>query len=62
MAFQKDFGQRPQGDFQRQMFQGNWTCADCGASITELPFQPIADRPIYCRDCHQKRRQQKFDR
>ncbi|MBU1102734.1 hypothetical protein KJ853_03720 [Patescibacteria group bacterium] len=53
MAFQD---QRPQGGFQRQMFQGNWTCADCGAQITELPFKPAEDRPVYCRDCHQKHR------
>ncbi len=57
MAFSKpDEGQR---DFEpRQMFKGNWKCADCGADITELPFEPSADRPIYCRECHQKRRSQ----
>jgi len=57
MAFKKF--DRPQGDFPpRQMFKGDWTCADCGTKITELPFQPSADRPIYCRDCHAKRRSQ----
>lgn len=46
-----------QGGFpQRRMYQGNWKCAECGAEITELPFEPDGDRPIYCRDCHQKRR------
>jgi len=57
MDFQKsDRGER---DFQpRQMFKGNWKCADCGADITELPFEPSADRPIYCRECHQKKRSQ----
>jgi len=57
MAFQKfEGGQR---DFPpREMIKGDWTCADCGAKITELPFQPAADRPIYCRDCHMKRRSQ----
>ena len=50
---------RGQKDFQpRQMFKGNWKCAECGADITELPFEPSADRPIYCRDCHQKRKSQ----
>lgn len=44
---------------QRQMYQGNWTCAGCGAEITELPFEPDGDRPLYCRDCHRKRRQDK---
>ncbi len=57
MDFQKpDQGGR---DFQpRQMFKGNWKCAECGADITELPFEPSPDRPIYCRECHQKRRAQ----
>ncbi len=32
-------------------------CADCGAAITELPFEPKADRPVYCRDCNRNRRQ-----
>lgn len=32
------------------------SCAGCGTSITELPFQPSADRPVYCRDCNRNRR------
>ncbi len=40
----------------RKMYQGNWTCAKCGASITELPFEPDNSRPLYCRDCHRARR------
>jgi CxxC-x17-CxxC domain-containing protein len=32
-------------------------CAGCGTAITELPFQPSTDRPVYCRDCHRQRRQ-----
>ena len=57
MDFQKP--DRAQRDFQpRQMFKGNWKCAECGGDITELPFEPSADRPIYCRECHQKRRSQ----
>ena len=35
----------------RQMYPVSLTCADCGASITELPFQPSGDKPVYCRDC-----------
>lgn len=34
----------------------NLKCAECGVAITELPFQPSADRPVYCRDCNRKRR------
>lgn len=42
---------------QRQMHQGKWTCSECGAEITELPFEPDGNRPIFCRQCHQKKRQ-----
>ena len=48
----------------RQMFDVsamNLTCAQCGVAITELPFQPSADRPVYCRDCNLQRRE-KFSR
>jgi CxxC-x17-CxxC domain-containing protein len=31
-------------------------CAGCGMDITELPFEPKADRPVYCRDCNRNRR------
>lgn len=49
------------GDFgQRQMYQGNWQCSECGVEITELPFQPDGSRPLYCRDCHRKRRPKRF--
>ena len=41
----------------RQTFKGDWTCAQCGAKITELPFKPDKDRPLYCRDCYRKTRQ-----
>lgn len=40
----------------RQMFQVNLTCAECGTAITELPFQPTGDKPVYCRNCMQSRR------
>ena len=50
MNDQQNFAQRP-------MIQGNWQCSECGAQITELPFEPSGDRPLFCRDCHRKRRQ-----
>jgi len=54
MAFKKfNSGRR----FQRQMFHGHWTCADCGKEITELPFEPTAGRPVYCKECWAKRRE-----
>ncbi|KKQ27421.1 MAG: hypothetical protein US42_C0009G0011 [Candidatus Magasanikbacteria bacterium GW2011_GWC2_37_14] len=40
----------------RQMFAVNLSCADCGTKITELPFQPSGDKPVYCRACLQAKR------
>ncbi len=40
----------------RQMFDVDLTCAGCGGKITQLPFQPTGDKPVYCRDCMQARR------
>ena len=39
------------------MYSVNLTCAQCGAQITELPFEPKGDRPVYCRDCNRTYRQ-----
>ena len=46
--------------------QNNWTytveqekhkatCSECGKEC-EVPFKPIEDRPVYCRDCYRKSR------
>ena len=40
----------------RQMFQVDLKCAECGTAITQLPFQPSGDRPVYCFDCNKNRR------
>ena len=40
----------------RQMYSVNVSCAECGTQITELPFQPSGDKPVYCRACMQARR------
>jgi CxxC-x17-CxxC domain-containing protein len=38
-------------------------CAQCGKPIEELPFLPLtSSRPIYCRDCNQKRKPDKKSR
>ena len=29
-------------------------CAECGTQ-TEVPFSPNPDRPVYCRNCYQRR-------
>lgn len=34
----------------RQMY--TTVCASCG-NEAQVPFQPRADRPVYCRDCYQ---------
>lgn len=31
------------------------TCSECGQEA-EVPFKPRGDRPVYCRECYQKRR------
>jgi CxxC-x17-CxxC domain-containing protein len=36
----------------RQMYQA--VCADCGTT-TEVPFEPRQGRPVYCRDCFERR-------
>jgi CxxC-x17-CxxC domain-containing protein len=41
------------GGQTRQMFQV--TCDDCG-TVTEVPFEPRAGRPVYCRSCYERRK------
>ena len=61
--FKKFDDDGPKRDFPpREMVKGDWKCSECETPITELPFQPAADRPIYCRDCWSKRRTQRFGR
>ena len=35
------------------------TCADCGKE-TEVPFVPDPDRPVYCKECYQNHRPQRY--
>ena len=35
------------------------TCAECNTE-TEVPFKPDGSRPVYCRDCYQKRRPERY--
>ena len=42
---------------QRQMYQV--VCDGCGQT-TEVPFQPRGDRPVYCRDCFNAQRANRF--
>lgn len=59
MAYEENSGG---GD--RKMHQGNWTCSKCGGEITQLPFEPDADRlgELKCRDCHSSGRMNRGDR
>lgn len=60
MDFNKS-NDRPRGDFSpREMVQGDWECSECKGKITELPFEPAQDRPIYCRECWSKKRNERF--
>ena len=31
------------------------TCSECGNEC-EVPFKPTEGKPVYCRDCYQKRK------
>lgn len=37
------------------------TCSDCEAE-TKVSFKPINGKPIYCRDCYQKHKKNKYHR
>ena len=43
-----------EGRPQREMHIAE--CADCGGEA-RIPFQPVADRPVYCSDCFAKMKQ-----
>lgn len=40
---------------QREMF--TTICAGCGKEA-KVPFQPTSDRPVYCSECYEERKQQ----
>ncbi len=56
MAFERNNGGMGGGNFQRQMFSGDWKCSKCAGPIKELPFQPDPARldQLLCRDCHRQ--------
>ncbi len=45
------YNSRPRED--RPVF--TTVCAACGQETT-VPFEPSGDRPVYCRDCYQAKR------
>ncbi|MBP1763074.1 MAG: CxxC-x17-CxxC domain protein [Firmicutes bacterium] len=47
--------ERNGGTGAREMYEA--VCAECGVT-TLVPFKPRNDRPIYCRECFAKKREQ----
>ncbi|MBS3066687.1 DNA-directed RNA polymerase [Candidatus Pacearchaeota archaeon] len=47
-GFKRDFG-------PREMHKA--VCSDCKKEC-EVPFKPREDRPVYCKDCYAKHRDQ----
>ncbi|HEY1017144.1 MAG TPA: zinc-ribbon domain containing protein [Herpetosiphonaceae bacterium] len=45
------------GGGPREMFEA--TCAECGTTTT-VPFKPTQGRPVYCRDCFQQQRSNRW--
>ena len=62
-----DFNKGPRkGNFNRNRgFRRNFgpremhkaTCAECKKEC-EVPFKPAQDRPVYCKECFMKRKEQ----
>lgn len=55
----RDFGSKKFGYDRPPREMHKVTCADCGVE-TEVPFKPDGTRPVYCRDCYQKRRPSRY--
>lgn len=52
-------GDQNRGDQNRQSFP--ITCSNCGKQDT-VPFEPRGDRPVLCRDCFRKQRENQSER
>ena len=48
-----DRGQSYGGDRDKRLYKA--TCSDCGKSC-EVPFRPSGDKPVFCTDCFNKKR------
>ncbi len=44
------------------MYDVDLSCAKCNTHISQLPFQPSGDRPVYCADCNREFRQSRENR
>lgn len=49
--------QREEGGAARKMYTA--ICADCGREC-KVPFEPREDRPVYCSECFERRKQEKL--
>lgn len=46
-----DMAEAPAATGEKQMFEGDWKCSECGAAITSLPFKPFNTENLKCLDC-----------
>ncbi|MDD4878622.1 MAG: DNA-directed RNA polymerase [Candidatus Nanoarchaeia archaeon] len=51
------FGER-RGNFGGPREMHKAVCSECGKEC-EVPFKPTEGKPVYCRDCFQKRKKSK---
>ena len=63
MAFERSGGFRPRsggsgGSFGAPREMHEATCSSCGQQ-TKVPFKPTEGRPVYCRDCYMKQKEQR---
>ncbi|PLW79993.1 DNA-directed RNA polymerase [Candidatus Woesearchaeota archaeon] len=58
-GFDKQFGgsNRHFNNVQREMHKA--TCSDCKQEC-EVPFRPTEGKPVYCRNCFSKHREDRF--
>ncbi|PIZ57659.1 hypothetical protein COY23_01160 [bacterium (Candidatus Torokbacteria) CG_4_10_14_0_2_um_filter_35_8] len=52
----QDDTRQSSGPSDRQMYDA--VCAECGAKC-QVPFKPDPDRAVYCRECWQKKKNQR---
>jgi len=55
----RDNDRRGGGGFGGPREMHDATCSEC-KQTTQVPFKPDPDRPVYCRDCFQKRRPARY--
>jgi len=51
-------GFRPRGNFGGPREMHPAVCSECGKDC-EVPFKPAEGKPVFCRDCFAKKREQR---